>query len=195
MDRAGCRGSLRQVGPCPSWRGDLSARRRAGVLRGDAAFQPKYIIWAVAHGHDAAVSIDALLGEDVKERRPPTINLASQRWESTSGATTTLHRRAAASRSASREAEALKDIMTEVELASIPARFQGGATLPELRVPDRVRGQALHRMRCLRRHLPDGLHHLHRERRGEGAADAPQRSGRRSDPRISTSPTTSRQVG
>src|SRR5690606_12405144 len=32
---------------------------------GDAAFGPKNIIWAVAHGHDAAVSIDKFLsGED-----------------------------------------------------------------------------------------------------------------------------------
>src|SRR3954465_12380307 len=28
---------------------------------GDSAFGPKNIIWAVAHGHDAAVSIDKLL--------------------------------------------------------------------------------------------------------------------------------------
>ena len=27
---------------------------------GDAAFGPKNIIWAVAHGHDAAISIDHL---------------------------------------------------------------------------------------------------------------------------------------
>ena len=33
---------------------------------GDAAFGPKNIIWAVAHGHEAAVSIDKWLhGEDV----------------------------------------------------------------------------------------------------------------------------------
>src|SRR5215468_1215503 len=38
---------------------------------GDAAFGPKNIIWAVAHGHDAAVSIDRFCkGEDVKLRPP-----------------------------------------------------------------------------------------------------------------------------
>jgi len=32
---------------------------RPGVFfGGDAAFGPKNIIWAVAHGHDAAISID-----------------------------------------------------------------------------------------------------------------------------------------
>jgi formate dehydrogenase (NADP+) beta subunit len=47
---------------------------------GDAAFGPKNIIWAVAHGHDAAVSIDQLLkGEDVKDRPPPMVNLVSQK--------------------------------------------------------------------------------------------------------------------
>jgi formate dehydrogenase beta subunit len=47
---------------------------------GDAAFGPKNIIWAVAHGHDAAVSIDKLChGEDVSQRPPPMVNLASQK--------------------------------------------------------------------------------------------------------------------
>ncbi len=47
---------------------------------GDAAFGPKNIIWAVAHGHEAAVSIDKLLhGESVKDRPPPTVNLVSQK--------------------------------------------------------------------------------------------------------------------
>src|SRR5262245_32003576 len=47
---------------------------------GDAAFGPKNIIWAVAHGHDAAVSIDKLLnGEDVGERPPPHVTLVSQK--------------------------------------------------------------------------------------------------------------------
>jgi formate dehydrogenase (NADP+) beta subunit len=47
---------------------------------GDAAFGPKNIIWAVAHGHDAAVSIDKLChGEDVDQRPPPMVTLASQK--------------------------------------------------------------------------------------------------------------------
>jgi formate dehydrogenase (NADP+) beta subunit len=47
---------------------------------GDAAFGPKNIIWAVAHGHDAAVSIDKLLnGEDLNERPNPLTNLVSQK--------------------------------------------------------------------------------------------------------------------
>jgi formate dehydrogenase (NADP+) beta subunit len=47
---------------------------------GDAAFGPKNIIWAVAHGQQAAISIDKLLnGEDVSERPPPMVTLASQK--------------------------------------------------------------------------------------------------------------------
>ncbi len=47
---------------------------------GDAAFGPKNIITAVAHGHEAAVSIDRFLhGEDVSVRPPPHVNLLSQK--------------------------------------------------------------------------------------------------------------------
>ncbi len=47
---------------------------------GDAAFGPKNIIWAAAHGHDAAISIHkSLLGEDITERPPPGMNIASQK--------------------------------------------------------------------------------------------------------------------
>ncbi len=47
---------------------------------GDAAFGPKNIIWAVAHGHDAAISIDKLChGEDVRDRPPPGVTLVSQK--------------------------------------------------------------------------------------------------------------------
>ena len=47
---------------------------------GDAAFGPKNIIWAVAHGHDAAVSIDKLLNqENIAERPAPGVSLMSQK--------------------------------------------------------------------------------------------------------------------
>jgi NADPH-dependent glutamate synthase beta subunit-like oxidoreductase len=47
---------------------------------GDAAFGPKNIIWAVAHGHEAAISIDRLCnGEEVKTRPAPAVNLVSQK--------------------------------------------------------------------------------------------------------------------
>ena len=47
---------------------------------GDSAFGPKNIIWAVAHGHDAAVSIDKLVhNENISERPAPGVTLVSQK--------------------------------------------------------------------------------------------------------------------
>jgi formate dehydrogenase (NADP+) beta subunit len=47
---------------------------------GDAAFGPKNIIWAVAHGHEAAISIDlACRGEKLDQRPPPKTWLSSQK--------------------------------------------------------------------------------------------------------------------
>jgi formate dehydrogenase beta subunit len=47
---------------------------------GDAAFGPKNIIWAVAHGHDAALSIHRLCaGEDVNDRPLPHVEVTSQK--------------------------------------------------------------------------------------------------------------------
>lgn len=47
---------------------------------GDAAFGPKNIIWAVGHGHEAAISIDRFCqGGDLSERPPPHLNLVSQK--------------------------------------------------------------------------------------------------------------------
>ena len=47
---------------------------------GDAAFGPKNIIWAVAHGHEAAISIHKYCEqENLKDRLPPGMNLTSQK--------------------------------------------------------------------------------------------------------------------
>lgn len=47
---------------------------------GDAAFGPKNIITAVAHGHEAAVSIDRVLSDEDPAIRPaPMVNLMSQK--------------------------------------------------------------------------------------------------------------------
>jgi NADPH-dependent glutamate synthase beta subunit-like oxidoreductase/ferredoxin len=54
---------------------------RDGVFfGGDSAFGPKNIIWAVAHGHEAAISIHKHChSENLAERMPRGINLASQK--------------------------------------------------------------------------------------------------------------------
>jgi NADPH-dependent glutamate synthase beta subunit-like oxidoreductase len=47
---------------------------------GDAAFGPKNIIWAVAHGHEAAISIDLHCNsQPLTQRPPPLVNLLSQK--------------------------------------------------------------------------------------------------------------------
>ena len=47
---------------------------------GDAAFGPENVITAVAHGHQAAVSIDLICkGEDINNRLHPMVNLVSQK--------------------------------------------------------------------------------------------------------------------
>ncbi len=58
----------------------LQTTRRNVFFGGDAALGPKNIIWAVAQGHDAAISIDKLLnGEDLRERPTPGVTLVSQK--------------------------------------------------------------------------------------------------------------------
>ena len=54
---------------------------RDGVFfGGDSAFGPKNIIWAVAHGHEAAISIHKYCNQqDIQERLPHGMNLASQK--------------------------------------------------------------------------------------------------------------------
>ncbi|WP_149541228.1 FAD-dependent oxidoreductase [Siccirubricoccus phaeus] len=85
---------------------------------GDAAFGPKNIIWAVAHGHEAAVSIDRFCrGLDVGERPPPHVVMSSQKmgiheWSYDSGVSLDLRFKVP---HAEHEV-ALRDIRTEVEL-------------------------------------------------------------------------------
>ena len=85
---------------------------------GDAAFGPKNIITAVAHGHEAAVSIDKMLrDEDIEQRPSPLTNLVSQKmgiheWSYDNAVANDLRYKVPL-----KDAEiALKDIRTEVEL-------------------------------------------------------------------------------
>ena len=89
---------------------------------GDAAFGPKNIIWAVAHGHDAAVSIDKFCnGEDLRERPAPTVNLMSQKmgiheWSYDNAVSNDARYRVPMKENRI----ALKDIKVEVELGFDP---------------------------------------------------------------------------
>ncbi len=85
---------------------------------GDAALGPKNIITAVAHGHEAAISIDAYCRSDDPRVRPaPMTNLVSQKMglhEWSYDNAITLDRRFAVPQVES--AKALKNVKTEVEL-------------------------------------------------------------------------------
>ncbi len=85
---------------------------------GDAAFGPKNIIWAVAHGHQAAISIDRFCGgEDVRARPPPDVTLLSQKmgiheWSYDNAVSIDLRFKVPHKD----KAQALRDIKAEVEL-------------------------------------------------------------------------------
>ncbi len=58
----------------------MMATRDGVFFGGDAAFGPKNIIWAVAHGHQAAISIHRYLsGEDLEAPRDKRLQLDSQK--------------------------------------------------------------------------------------------------------------------
>ena len=91
-------------------------------LGGDAAWGPKNIIWAVAHGHEAAISIDLhCQGRPVTERPPQGMNLLSMKnglhsWAYDNGFD-------ASGRQVMRHEELTKrfrDLQTEVELGFTP---------------------------------------------------------------------------
>ena len=96
-------------------------------IGGDAAFGPENIITAVAHGHQAAVSIDKLCNDkDINERLAPFVNLRSQKMG--------IHEWAYDSEIAHDErfivpqadkSKTLKDRMIEVELGfNLPTGFK-----------------------------------------------------------------------
>ncbi len=85
---------------------------------GDAAFGPRNIIWAVAHGHEAAISIDLFCrGADVRQRPAPHVRMSSQKmgiheWSYDNAVTPDLRFKVPHA-----EGEvALRDITVEVEL-------------------------------------------------------------------------------
>jgi len=91
-------------------------------LGGDAAWGPKNIIWAVAHGHEAAISIDLhCQGRPVTDRPPQGMNLLSMKnglhsWAYDNGFD-------ASGRQVMRHEELTKrfrDLQTEVELGFTP---------------------------------------------------------------------------
>jgi hypothetical protein len=147
---------------------------------GDSAFGPKNIIWAVAHGHDAAISIDKLLqDEDLQQRPAPDMNLMSQKMG--------IHEWSYDSEIVGDQRFkvpwadvklTLKNVKMEVELGFDAATaWKEAQRCLNCDVQTVFHRAGVHRVRRVRRHLPDGLHHVHRGRRRSRPAHAPQRAG------------------
>ena len=66
---------------CPVVDEETMMCTRDGIFfGGDSAFGPKNIIWAVEHGHQAAISMHKYCqGEDLRDRLPDGLNLVSQK--------------------------------------------------------------------------------------------------------------------
>ena len=144
---------------------------RAGVFfGGDAAFGPKNIIWAVEHGHQAAISIhnhcqgEPVDGAPAAGREPAVRKMGMHEW-SYANDYNPAERRLMPHVSLK---ERFKKLNIEVELGFTAEQIgAGGAALPQLRRADGVRGQAVHRVRRLHRHLPGRLpdHHARTARK------------------------------
>lgn len=89
---------------------------------GDSAFGPKNIIWAVAQGHDAAISIDRFCqDQDVRDRPPPGTSMVSQKmgiheWSYDNDISNDLRHRVPLRE----KGESLKNVKLEVELGFDP---------------------------------------------------------------------------
>ncbi len=123
LDRARRRHRIRPLGPADLWNEkSLQSSLPNVFFGGDAAFGPKNIIWAVAHAHDAAISIDKYCnGQDVNDRPPPLTTLVSQKmgiheWSYDNEVSNDLRYRVPLRE----KALALKDIKMEVELGFDP---------------------------------------------------------------------------
>jgi NADPH-dependent glutamate synthase beta subunit-like oxidoreductase len=126
----------------------FESTRRGVFFGGDAAFGPKNIIWAVAHGHEVAISIDKLCnGEDIRERPAPMVTLISQKMgihEWSYDNDVSLDPRFKVPWNDVRVT--LKNITRSREGIRSGHRVQGSATLLELRRPDRVLDFTVYRM-------------------------------------------------
>ena len=98
---------------------------------------------------------------------------SARRWASTSGATTTTSRSTCATRCRCADKEVA---LQEHQGSRSSSASTASSAIAEAQrclncdVQTVFADTALHRVRRLRRHLPDGLHHLHRERRRGGPA-------------------------
>ena len=134
---------------------------------GDAAWGPKNIIWAVAHGHAAAISIDNFCQDVPLTDRPANGHEPHQPEDG--------HERVElpqrlqpviAPEDDPRRADQALRVARPRSRAGLFRRADRarGAALPQLRRRDRVHGAAVHRVRRLPRHLPRPVPDDHEQR-------------------------------
>ena len=146
VDRARRRHRLRRMGHAGARHRPRCSRRLPHVFfGGDAAFGPKNIIWAVAQGHAAAISIDKFLhGEDVPERPAAGVTLVSQKmgiheWSYDNAVTP---ERAPQGAVARRQPDAEEHQGRGRARLRRGNRVEGSAALPQLRRADGVHARA-----------------------------------------------------
>ena len=142
--------------------------RRRSILRGDAAFGPKNIIWAVEHGHQAAISIHKLS----KAFRLPNAPQGNESDHAEDGhQRVELPQRLQPGRSPENDTCRPDEAIRAVKHRS-GTRFHrcadraGSAAMSELRRADSLRRAQMYRVRCLHRRLSRAVPHNHAERRG-----------------------------
>ena len=154
---------------------------RPGVFfGGDAAFGPANIIWAVEHGHQAAISIDHYCQGVPLTERPAPRHDARQHQDGPArvGLQQQLQLRPAAEDGARRPAGQVREhVDRSGEGFHRRADARRGRALPELRHGDALHRLAVHRVRCLHRHLPGRLPDDHAQCRRGRPADAVCRPG------------------
>ena len=142
---------------------------RTGVFfGGDAAWGPQNIIWAVEHGHQAAISIhNHCQGRAVTDRPPDGMNLVSAKLGMNGWSYHNDYNPSPRAKMTHEElVKRFSAVSVEVELGFTPEQTaREVAALPQLRHRDALHRQAVHRVRRVRGHLPRELPH-HRARTG-----------------------------
>ena len=113
-------------------------------------------------------------GEDVHDRPLPAVEVISQKmgiheWSYDNDVSPDLRYKVPWADAA----KTLKSIKLEVELGfDAETAWKETQRCLNCDVETVFTQNALHRVRCMRRHLPDGLHHVHAQRRRSGSAHA-----------------------
>ena len=185
LDRARHRHRVRRVGHAGGRRDRRCSRRSPSVFfGGDAAFGPEeHHLGRRARPRGGDLDRQASATARTSATRPPPgVTLVSPE---DGHPRVELRQRHLAATSATRcrcatQAVALQNVKVEVELGFDRALgYAEAQRCLNCDVQTVFADDAVHRVRRLRRHLPDGLHHLHRQRRGGDLRTRLQRAGAR----------------